>query len=57
MINSALVVIWALTSAGFFWPVFPILGWGIGVIFHAQDVYGNQEISEDEIRREMERMR
>lgn len=25
------VVIWALTGAGYFWPVWPILGWGMGV--------------------------
>ena len=29
---SMLVVIWALTGAGYFWPVWPILGWGIGVL-------------------------
>jgi uncharacterized protein DUF1707/2TM domain-containing protein len=29
---SMLVVIWALTGAGYFWPIWPILGWGIGVV-------------------------
>ena len=29
---SMLVVIWALTGAGHFWPIWPILGWGIGVV-------------------------
>jgi Domain of unknown function (DUF1707) len=24
-----LVAIWALTGAGYFWPVWPILGWGV----------------------------
>ena len=24
-----LVAIWALTGAGYFWPVWPILGWGM----------------------------
>ncbi|MDO5498695.1 MAG: DUF1707 domain-containing protein [Propionibacteriaceae bacterium] len=24
--------IWALTGAGYFWPVWPIMGWGIGVV-------------------------
>jgi len=57
VVNAAIVVIWAMTGSGFFWPVFPILGWGIGVIFHARDVYGGQEITEDDIRREMERLR
>ncbi|MET0836747.1 MAG: DUF1707 domain-containing protein [Thermoleophilaceae bacterium] len=26
-----LVTIWALTGAGYFWPVWPILGWGVFV--------------------------
>jgi hypothetical protein len=27
-----LVAIWALTGAGYFWPIWPILGWGIAVL-------------------------
>ena len=27
-----LVAIWALTGAGYFWPIWPMLGWGIGVV-------------------------
>jgi hypothetical protein len=56
-VNAFLVVIWAISDAGFFWPIFPILGWGIGVIANAWDVYGRKPISEDEIRREVERLR
>jgi hypothetical protein len=26
-----LVSIWALTGGGYFWPIWPMLGWGIGV--------------------------
>jgi hypothetical protein len=26
-----LVAIWALTGTGYFWPVWPILGWGVFV--------------------------
>ena len=33
-----LIAIWALTGAGYFWPVWPILGWGIGVFSHASAV-------------------
>jgi hypothetical protein len=32
---TMLVVIWALTGMGYFWPVWPIVGWGIGVVSHA----------------------
>jgi hypothetical protein len=27
-----LVAIWALTGAGYFWPVWPIVGWGVFVV-------------------------
>ena len=57
LVNSLLIVIWAVTGAGFFWPVFPLLGWGIGVGFNAWDVYGRRPITEDEIVREQERLR
>jgi hypothetical protein len=57
VVNTFLVVIWAVTSAGFFWPIFPILGWGIGVLANAWDVYGRKPISEEEIRREADRLR
>jgi uncharacterized ion transporter superfamily protein YfcC len=56
-VNAFLVAIWAVTGAGFFWPVFPILGWGIGVIANGWDVYGRKPITEDEIRQEADRLR
>ena len=57
LVNLFLVGIWAVTGAGFFWPVFPILGWGIGVGANAWDVYGRKPITEDEVQRETERLR
>jgi hypothetical protein len=59
LVNAFLIGIWAVTSNadGFFWPIFPILGWGIGVGANAWDVYGRKPISEDEIRREADRLR
>ena len=57
LVNTFLVVIWALTDRhGFFWPVFPIAGWGIGVIMSAWDVYGRREITEQDIHREMDHL-
>jgi hypothetical protein len=57
IVNAMLVGIWAVTGAGFFWPIFPILGWGIGVGANAWDVYGRKPITEDEVARETERLR
>ena len=30
-VSVMLVAIWALTGAGYFWPVWPALGWGFGL--------------------------
>ena len=57
LVNTFIVLIWFMSgSDGFFWPVFPIVGWGIGVVMNAWDVYRNDEFDEMQIRREMERL-
>ena len=56
LVNGSIVAIWAMTGAGFFWPVFPIVGWGIGLAFHAWDVFVERPPSEERIRREMDRL-
>ena len=50
LFNGALVVIWALTGASFFWPAIPMLIWGIGLVFHAWDIY-QQPFNEQQIQR------
>jgi uncharacterized membrane protein len=57
LVNAMLIVIWAVTGANFFWPIFPIVGWGIAVAFNAWDVYGRRPITEEEIQREQARLR
>ena len=34
MVMVLLVTIWALTGMGYFWPIWPALGWGIGIASH-----------------------
>jgi uncharacterized protein DUF1707/2TM domain-containing protein len=31
-VSVMLVAIWAMTGLGYFWPIFPILGWGISFV-------------------------
>ncbi|MCD2195448.1 2TM domain-containing protein [Actinomycetospora endophytica] len=50
-----LVVIWAISGAGYFWPVFPIVGLAIALGAQAFQLYGQRPISEDDIQREMRR--
>jgi hypothetical protein len=33
-----MVVLWALCGGGYFWPMWPILGWGSGLFFHGRAV-------------------
>ena len=30
----AIIALWAVTGLGYFWPIWPIMGWGIGVASH-----------------------
>ena len=58
LVNALLIAIWAVTDAGgYFWPIWPILGWGIGLAFHGYEAYGgSREITAEEIDREIRRM-
>jgi hypothetical protein len=58
VVNIGLVIVWAATGAGYFWPAWVIGGWGIGMVFQGYDAYGRRHgISEDEISGEMQRLR
>src|SRR5918999_1922509 len=35
LVNLMLIGIWAASGGGYFWPIWPMLGWGIGVAMHA----------------------
>jgi 2TM domain len=55
-VNVLLIGIWAFTG-GLFWPIFPILGWGIGLSAHGLAVFGQQKtFSEEQIQHEVERL-
>jgi hypothetical protein len=56
LVNAFLMAIWVITGAGFFWPVFPILGWGIGLFFHGWDTF-SAPLSEARIEQEVARLR
>jgi hypothetical protein len=55
LVNAMLIIIWAATGAGYFWPIWPIGGWGIGLAIHAFTVYSQKPITEDDIQAEMRR--
>ena len=57
MLFRSLIGIWAVTGAGYFWPVWVLLGWGVGVVLNAWDVYFRRPITEADVDRELQRRR
>ena len=39
LVNAGLVVINLVTSPGYFWAIWPIIGWGLGLAAHFVAVY------------------
>jgi len=60
IVNAFLVVIWAITSRGYPWFIWPIVGWGVGLIFHAMDIFVFHKgpgAEKEEIEKEMEKLK
>jgi hypothetical protein len=38
-INGFLVLLNLVVSPGYFWAIYPILGWGLGLLLHGMKVY------------------
>ena len=58
VVMLALNGIWMATNfGGYYWPVWPMFGWGIGVVFHGVGVYSHKPITEDDIQHEMRKLR
>jgi hypothetical protein len=55
VVNAFLIGIWAFTGAGYFWPAWVLLGWGIGLALHAWKLFGEKPITEADIERELRR--
>ena len=55
LVNTMLIIIWAATGAGYFWPIWPIGGWAIGLVSHAVTIYSRRSITEEDIQAEIRR--
>lgn len=48
VINSALWALWFFTGAGYPWPVWPMVGWGIGLVCHYLFEYRSYRLLSEE---------
>jgi hypothetical protein len=50
-VSLVLIVIWALTGRDYFWPVWPILGFAIAIVWQAFAVWGPRPYDDHDRRR------
>lgn len=43
LINLGLVLTWYFSDRGYFWPMWPLLGWGIGMLAHGLTYFSGQQ--------------
>jgi hypothetical protein len=56
VVNAMFVAMWAITGAGYFWPAWVMLGWGVGLVLNIWDVYFRRPVTEHDVDRELERL-
>ena len=60
IVNGFLVVVWALSGAGYPWFLWVMAGWGIGLAFHAFNYFigkRSDAAKEKMLQKEMERLK
>jgi hypothetical protein len=58
-IVALMVLIWALSGGGYFWPIWVAFGLGVGLVASGWQAYGPRQrpITEEEIQREIDEQR
>jgi 2TM domain len=53
VINTGFVLIWARNRRGLFWPVYPIVGWALGLSFQHVSAVLRGQITDEDVRRKL----
>ena len=53
VINAFLVGIWVITGMGYFWPGWILAGWGVFLFLSAWDAFFRQEVTAEDVEREL----
>lgn len=57
VINAFLIVVWAVSGSGDFWPGWVLGGWGVLLLLDAWGLYYRSPITEADIDRELQKHR
>ena len=49
------IVIWAAQGRGFFWPIYPLLVWGLGLSVQHFNMVIRGQITDEDVRRKLNR--
>jgi hypothetical protein len=53
VVNALFIVIWAISGGGFFWPAFPLVGWGVGLSFQHFGEVIRGPITDEQVKRKL----
>ncbi len=56
VVNAFLVMIWAVTGRGYFWPIWVLGGWGIGLVMHYWEAFMRRPVTEADVDAEVRRL-
>jgi hypothetical protein len=54
-VNTAFVLVWALTGAGYFWPAWVLCLWGVGLVLHAWEAFARRPVTDADVEAELQR--
>ena len=54
VVNACLVLVWAVTGAGYFWPAWLLGLWGTGLVLHAWDVFVRRPVTDEDVEAELQ---
>lgn len=53
VINVALIVVWAVTGFGYFWPAWVLAGWGVLLLLEFWNLHFQRPVTDEDIDREL----
>jgi 2TM domain len=53
VVNAIFIALWAISGRSFFWPAFPLIGWGVGLSFQHFSEVLRGPITDEQVQRRL----